>query len=106
MHTHTKHWQRLHVWALGIVCIAASLTMGIYSAGDVRTIASLEAGMPLGDGDMTGDGKTDREDVIEILEIVRGYREITAQDLRADPNGDGQITVDDALQLLKNQANL
>lgn len=74
--------------------------LGIQSAGDVRTVASLVAGTPLGDGDFNADGVTDLADVIRVLEVVRGFSEATAEDFRADPNGDGLITIDDALSLL------
>ena len=91
---------RVHVIALGVLCIIAAFGIGISTSGDFRTIGALEAGNPLGDGDMNGDGTTNLYDVIRILEIVHGYHEPVAQDLRGDPNGDGTITIDDALQLL------
>ena len=85
---------------LGIACVTGAFALGIQSAGDVRTVASLVAGTPLGDGDFTGDGVTDTSDVIRVLEIVRGFREASPEDFRADPNGDGLLTIDDALSLL------
>src|SRR3989344_2429714 len=91
---------RVQVLLLGILCVLGSFLGGITTAGDVRTIASLEAWTALGDGDLTGDGRMTLDDAIRILEIARGHRDVTPQDLRADPNGDGEITVDDALQLL------
>lgn len=97
--------RRLQLSVLGIACVTAAFALGIQSAGDVRTIAALVAGNPLGDGDFTADGIVDTEDVVRVLEIVRGYTEATPEDFRADPNGDGLITIDDALTLLHSIAH-
>lgn len=97
---------QLQMILLGVLCVVGSFALGIHSSGDLRTIASLEAGMPLGDSDANGDGTADLEDAIEFLEVVRGYRDLEPRHVRADPNSDGQITVDDVLQLLHDLTRL
>ena len=49
---------------------------------------------------MDGDGSVGLQDAIVILEIVQGYAKATPDQLRADPNRDGQLTIDDALRIL------
>ncbi len=86
--------------ALGVLAIASSFTLGVKTAGDVKTIAPMEAQNAGVTGDVNGDGKTDIHDAIVILEVARGYQHATADELRADPNGDGQLTIDDAIRIL------
>lgn len=101
----SRRWRTVVQTAVvAALCVVGSFAVGMNTSDNVRTIASLEAGMPLGDGDADGNGVVDIHDVIELLEVVRGYRETVPQHLIADPNGDGEITVDDALQLLNELA--
>lgn len=51
-------------------------------------------------GDIDGNGTVDIADAISILEIVQGYAPSTPEQLRADPNSDGVLTVDDAIRIL------
>lgn len=88
------------VLALAFLSVTLSFAIGIQTAGDVQTISSIEAEDPRITGDMNADGRVDERDVIEILEVVRGYEEATPEQLLADPNGDGSLTVDDALRML------
>lgn len=88
------------ILTLGMLCIVGSFTVGIRTAGDVRTISPLSAETLELSGDIDGNGHLEHIDVIRILEIVQGYREPTLKELRADPNGDGVLTVDDAISLL------
>lgn len=90
----------MSVLTLGVFCIVGSFAVGIRTAGDVRTISPLSAETPILAGDMDGNGTVDTTDVAMILEVAQGYREPTIAELRADPNGDGVISVDDALALL------
>lgn len=83
------------------ICVAASFLIGIQSAGEVQPIALIEAGSVSQMGDLTGDGSTDVQDVITILEVVQGYVQATPDQLKADPNGDGALTIDDALRILR-----
>ena len=86
---------------LGTLCLLASFGMGIRSAGEMESIAALQAKEALAvSGDMTGDGKVDRDDVVVVLEIVAGYARPTAAQLNADPDRDGTLTVKDALTIL------
>ncbi|MFA7681963.1 MAG: dockerin type I repeat-containing protein [Candidatus Peribacteraceae bacterium] len=88
------------VLALGIGCIVSSFAIGIQSVGDVQPVTLIEAGNIQQAGDVDGSGEVDIRDAIVILEIVQGYASATPQQLKADPNGDGTLTVDDALRIL------
>lgn len=101
MHIPSRSRQFLRVLLFSGICVAASFLIGIQSAGEVQPIALIEAGSVSQVGDITGDGSVDVQDVIHILEIVQGYRQATPDDLRADPNGDGMLTIDDALRILR-----
>jgi hypothetical protein len=81
-------------------CIVSAFAVGIESAGEVQPISLIEAGSTETAGDVTGDGRVDLQDVTLILEIAQGYVDNEERFLKADPNRDGQITVDDALRLL------
>lgn len=91
----------LGVVVLGILSVVGSFTVGVKTAGDVQTIGASRAEDFVLLGDMNGNQKIDTQDVIIMLEIARGYRVATPSDLRMDPNGDGIITIDDALRVLK-----
>lgn len=94
----------VRVAALGSLCIIASFAFGIHTAGDIAPIASLQADGPAREGDINDDGTVSLQDVIEILEIVRGQLPVTAHHLRVDPNTDGKMTIDDAIHLLQTLA--
>ena len=91
----------LQILGLSVLCVAGAFGLGIQSAGEVQPITLIEAGSIERQGDVDGSGRIDIRDAIAILEIVRGYREVTPEELQADPNGDGILTVDDALQILQ-----
>jgi len=75
--------------------------VGIQTAGEVQPIALIEAGSPVSTGDMDGNGIVTAQDAVVILEIVRGYQTATPEQLLSDPNGDGALTIDDALHILR-----
>lgn len=87
------------VLALGILSITASFWLGIQTSGNVSPIDSTSA-TESGLGDINEDGVINLEDVIRILEISQGYNDPTTSELRADPNADGRLGVDDAIRLL------
>jgi hypothetical protein len=89
---------------LAMLSIGMSFALGIQSAGDVETIEPLEAQTLQLDGDIDGDGVVDPRDAAAILEIALGYEQPTVAQLKADPNDDGQLTVDDALRILHDTA--
>ncbi|MDD5751744.1 MAG: dockerin type I repeat-containing protein [Candidatus Peribacteraceae bacterium] len=93
--------QLLRALLFGGLCLAASFAVGIQTAGEVQPIALIEAGSPVSTGDMDGNGIVTGQDAIVILEIVRGYRTATPEQLLSDPNGDGALTSDDALRILR-----
>lgn len=88
------------MFTLGFLAVASSFFIGVKTAGDVETIAPSEAGGVRITGDINNDAVIDERDVIAILEIARGYEEASPDQLLADPNGDGHLTVDDAIRLL------
>lgn len=85
---------------LAMLCVATSFSIGIQSAGDVQPFTLIQAGSVQQRGDMNGDGAIDSVDATIILEIAQGYREPTVEQLKADPNQDGQLTVDDAMRIM------
>lgn len=86
--------------AIAAACLTSSFFLGIQTAGDIQPVSLIEAGgLPLS-GDIDGNGSVGLEDVIFILEVSQGYVVASPDQLRADPNGDGRLTVDDALRIL------
>jgi hypothetical protein len=97
--------KQLQVLAIGALCIVTSFTLGVKTAGDVQTVAPTEAGGIRLTGDIDGDGTVTAQDVIDILEVAQGYEDATSQQLQADPNADGRLTVEDAMRVLQDLAS-
>ncbi len=89
-----------HLLAMGLLSVVGSFALGISTSGDIQTVQHSSATETILAGDLTADGEINNKDVIVILEIAEGYRPATPRELQADPNGNGRITVDDALRLL------
>lgn len=93
--------RHLKVLSLAVFAMVGSFSLGIQSAGDVRPVSLIEAGSNAQQsGDVDGNGVVDNRDAMLILEISQGYVTPTAEQLQADPNGDGRLTVDDAIRIL------
>lgn len=92
--------RNLKVLASGAACIIGSFVIGIQTAGDVQPVSLIQAGGTPYAGDVDGSGTVDVSDVLIILEVAQGYSSATTDQLKADPNGDGQLTVDDAIGIL------
>jgi hypothetical protein len=90
----------LPILALGIVAVLSSFTLGIKTAADVKTVSPMEASGSRISGDVNNDGVVNTLDVIAILEVARGYKDATPDELLADPNSDGQLSIDDAIRIL------
>jgi len=108
---HTLFTKRsLQLMGFGATCIVSSFLVGVQTVGEVHTVDLSEAhqanllGEPVESGDVDGNGFVDVNDATVILEIVQGYRSVTPEILQADPNQDRQITVDDALRVLRSIA--
>lgn len=102
MKTHTKHWLSPQILVIALLCMSASFGIGVQTTGDVQTIDHTNAEEADGvTGDMNGDGTVDLKDAIDMLEIARGYKPATAQQLRNEPTEDGDITIDDAIRILR-----
>lgn len=91
---------QMPVLVLGALSVVTSFGIGIKTAGDVQTIQPTSANEVRLAGDMNMDGVIDKKDVIIILEIAQGYQEATPEQLLADPNSDGNLTIDDAVRML------
>ncbi len=85
---------------MGALAVISSFTLGIKTAGDVQPVSPSEASGTRVSGDINNDNTVDIRDAILILEIARGYEEATPSELLADPNGDGRLTIDDAIRIL------
>lgn len=92
--------RNLQVLSLAAIAMVSSFSLGIQSAGDVRPVSLIQAGTGQKSGDMDGNGFVDVRDVQLILEISQGYKVATSAQLQADPNGDGAISVDDAIRII------
>ena len=102
MYIKYPHYVRrnLKMLATAAACLCGSFVIGLSTAGDITPASLIEAGGLQPAGDIDGSGYVDTSDVLQILEIASGYKEVTADQLKADPNGDGQLTVDDAIRIL------
>ena len=99
--THTKHPPKAtYLVPLALLAAVVSFGVGMQTAGDVRTVPSSSATDALA-GDVTRDGIVDAQDAIRILEISQGYGTASVRELEADPNGNGTLTVDDAIRILR-----
>jgi hypothetical protein len=96
----THHGRNIKTFALGTLCLLGAFVFGIETAGEVEPITLGEAGNIVMRGDLNANGVLDREDVAIVLEVVQGYRQLEPHLLQADPNGDGRLTVDDAIAIL------
>lgn len=96
----TAHKKTIGILTLGCASIASSFGLGIYTTGSVQPVSLIEAGSMEIRGDLNRNGQIDLEDVRLILEVAEGYRSATIEELKADPNDDGVLTVDDAISLL------
>lgn len=102
MHISYPHHLRRNakLLALSMLCLVSSFAIGIKSAGEVQPFTIIEAGGMTQAGDVDENGTVDLQDVILILEFTKGYSVPSPEQLKADPTGDGQFTVDDALRIL------
>jgi len=84
-------------------------TDDIFKTGDVVTISN---GIEIKEyniliyGDITGDGKIDKDDCLNILRQLNGYTELKdVYKVAADANKDGKIDKDDCLAILRHLNN-
>ncbi|MDO8649313.1 MAG: dockerin type I repeat-containing protein [Candidatus Peregrinibacteria bacterium] len=99
----------LRAVVLGATCIVGSFVIGVQTVGELEPVehgqaTELQASIVSSQGDLDNDGAVDLSDIIALLEIAQGYAEATPAQLKADPNGDSQLTVEDALRLLRTLA--
>ena len=97
-HVH-RHRRFLGPLCLGLLCTASAFSLGLHSSATIQPVELIEAGSVI-TGDIDGNAVIDIRDAIIILEVAQGYSNATVEQLRADPNGDGVLTVDDALRIL------
>jgi hypothetical protein len=105
--THLK-FSRPSWKTIGIVTtsMAFAFLIGVNTAGDVHPIiGSTNADNSLVEGDLNGNGRIDIDDALEALDIARGYRTATPDELSADPNGDYVITLGDVATILTDIRN-
>lgn len=100
MQTQNKRTYRLTILASAALCTTLAFTLGVQTAGDVRTFEHTTATGQFPTGDIDQNGFVGLGDVRMILEMEKGYLEPTPEQLRLDPNQDGELNLDDALRLL------
>ena len=102
MYIKYPHYVRRNIklLSLGALCLVSSFAIGVQTAGEVQPFTIIEAGGLEQAGDIDGNGFVDLQDAIAILEISEGYASASPEQLRADPNGDGVLTVSDAMAIL------
>lgn len=104
-HTHTAQQPTLRDTfikvASGIAVLALAFSLGIKTSHDIKPIHLTNADSVSVPGDLDGNGVVTKDDAVRALEIALGYEQATDRDRAADPNGDLQITVEDALTILK-----
>lgn len=101
----TQNRTRGALIAIGVLCITASFAAGVRTSGSVQTVHTTEATDIIIAGDVTQDQVVDVRDALLILEIAQGYRSAEPEELKRDPNGDGQLTVADAMRILSDLAD-
>jgi hypothetical protein len=79
-----------------------AFTIGIYSSQKISpVVAPTNASSTVLDGDMNHNGVIDPADAQIALDIARGYKVASPEELAADPNHDFHITADDAMAILE-----
>lgn len=86
---------------IAALATATSFGLGLRTADVFQTVEFSSADDDERRGDVNADGTVDERDAIVILEIAQGYRTPTAAERNADPNGNGVLTVDDAIRVLR-----
>ena len=97
----------LQTLAFATVCIVGSFVLGIETAGEIEPFAQTNASTlntpsaPFSGGDIDGNGTRDLSDVLAVLAMVQGQTEPTERQREEDPDGDGILTMHDALLILQ-----
>lgn len=103
MHTYFTAFSAQTLKRCGIVlsCMAVAFAIGIQTAGDVQPMVEPTRAGIRTSGDFDGDGTIDADDARIALDIARGYRIATAEELEADTNQDFRITVEDVAAIIE-----
>ncbi len=103
MHTYFTTFSAQTIRRAGLVlgCMSVAFAVGIQTAGDVHPLVEpTRAGIRLS-GDMDGNDMVTPADARLALEIARGYRNATPEELEADTNQDFRITIEDVAAILE-----
>ena len=84
-----------------LASVTAAFMVGIQTAGDFQSVATIQADGTDTAGDFNANGYLDIQDARIALELAIGYRSPTPEELPADPNRDFSITTDDVLSILE-----
>lgn len=95
-----KQQNQLRLILVGTLCMLTAFTVGLQSNTSITATLNA-ADTPVQSGDINADDIVDISDVIWILEAQQGYRTVNPQTLKADPDKDGKLTIDDALLILR-----
>ncbi len=104
MHHSYSFFKRKSLRTISIVSgsMAFAFIVGIQTANDVHPVISeTRAGGAVVLGDLNGSGAVDTDDVRIAVELSKGVRTPTPEELSADPNQDFVITSEDALSILE-----
>ncbi len=100
-HTYSLFGRKsLRTIAIIVSSVTAAFALGIQTAGDFRSVTPTLADRSDTAGDFNGNGYLDIQDARIALELARGYRSPTPDELSVDPNRDYSITTEDVLSIL------
>ncbi len=79
-----------------------AFSLGLFSSASVSpVVAPTNASSTVLEGDLNRNGVIDASDAQIALDIARGYKVATPDELAADPNRDYHITADDVMMILE-----
>jgi hypothetical protein len=88
--------------ALLLGSAVTAFSLGLFSSQSVKPVVSpINASSTVLEGDLNRNGVIDAADAQLALDIARGYKVATPEELAADPNRDYHITADDVMVILE-----
>ena len=103
MHKYFSTFTAVNLKHTGLVLgsMAVAFMLGIQTAGDVHPLIEPTRAGTRQSGDLDGNDMVNASDARLALDIAKGYREATPDELLADPNQDFHITLEDVAEILQ-----